>query len=87
MGRGRTVVDQVTECAVMNGIAALMVQRQAATSDLFQAWEHDYAALDTLDKALKALRENTESLAETMRGTPDAALDTLIEMSETQAAQ
>ena len=76
--RGRTALDQVAECALINGGSAAMIEKHAWPADLAPGWEQAHAALDTIDKAVTALQENTARLASAIRATPDDALELTI---------
>lgn len=73
--RGRTAVDQVAECAMINGgTAAVVVNRGWSDIDMAE-WRQAQAALDTLEKAVARLRENTARLTAAIRAAPDEALE------------
>lgn len=72
--RGRTVVDQVAECAMINTGSAQMVADRAWPDVDMAQWRQTQAALDTLDKAVAQLQAGTAALTAAIRATPDDAL-------------
>lgn len=74
LDRGRTALNQMAECAFLNGLFTTVVE-QRAWSDLDrEQMARERAALNTLDKAVATLRQNTARLAAAVRATPDEAL-------------
>ena len=71
LGRGRTVIDLVAECAITNEMSIKLLHErvwdEAGREERLEA----RAALDTLDKAGVSLRESTRALAEAIRAIPD----------------
>ncbi len=78
LNRGRTVTDQMAECAALSGGAAELIAARAWQDRLVEENQWMRAALDTTEKAAAALRENTDKLAAVIRATPDAHLTTEI---------
>ncbi len=76
LDRGRTARDQMVECAALNGGVAALVRARAWDDSLVEKDRQARAALDTMDKAARALRENTRALTDAVRATPDEHLAT-----------
>ena len=70
-GRGRSVVDMVAECAVVNQMSIALLRDRAWDEAGREERRKARAALDTLDKAGASLRENTRALADAIRAVPD----------------
>jgi len=70
-GRGRSVVDMVAECAVTNRMSIALLRERTWDEAGREERREAHAALDTLDKAVASLRENTRALADAIRATPD----------------
>ena len=75
LGRGRTALNQVVECALINGGSVTLIETHAWPAEMADGWEPAVAALDTLDKAVDSLRENTVKFAASIRATPDDILE------------
>jgi len=75
LGQGRTALNQVAECALINGGSVRLIEKHAWPAELAEGWEQASAALDTLDRAVAVLRENTAKLAAAIRATPDDSLE------------
>jgi hypothetical protein len=74
LDEGRSALDQVAECAVINQWAtSLFVDRVMPELDN-EAYANACAALDTVDKAVAALRDSTAALASAIDSVPDDAL-------------
>ena len=78
--KGRTVIDQIAECAVINRMAIKMLQGRAWDTAGREQRQRDRAALDTLEKARASLRENTSALVEAIRAVPDDELELELEL-------
>ena len=73
--KGRTVIDQVAECAIINRMAIQVLADRAWDTAGREQRQRDRAALDTLEKARVRLLENTLALAEAIRAVPDDHLE------------
>jgi hypothetical protein len=74
LGRGRTVIDLVAECAITNRMSIKLLHERAWDEAGREERRQAHAALDTLDKASASLRENTRALAAAIRALPDDQL-------------
>lgn len=74
LGRGRTVIDLVAECAITNKMSINLLHERAWDEAGREERRQAHAALDTLDKAGASLLENTRALAEAIRAIPDDQL-------------
>ena len=62
LDKGRTAIDQVAECALINGmIADILIKRADPVAD-WEAYGKAKAALDTADKAVAVLNETLGQL-------------------------
>ena len=73
--KGRTVIDQIAECAVINRMAIKMLQERAWDTAGREQRQRDRTALDTLEKARVSLQENTSALVAAIRAVPDDQLE------------
>lgn len=71
LGRGRTVLDLVAECAITNKMSIALLRDRRWDEAGREARQKAHAALDTLDKACDALAESTIALANAIRAIPD----------------
>jgi len=76
--QGRTVVDQVAECALINGASVQVLREHGWDESGSEAFQEAHTSLDTLDKAAARLQENTAALAAAVRAVPDSDLDTIL---------
>ena len=81
MGNARTALDQVSECAMLNGGMANLLHTRTMEGFDFEQYERTRATLqqDT-DALLSVLRENTAKAAAAIRAVPDANLDDQIQL-------
>lgn len=75
LGRGRTVIDLVAECAITNRMSVKLLHERAWDEAGREERRQAHAALDTLDKAGASLQKNTCALADAIRAIPDDQLD------------
>ncbi len=71
LGRGRTVLDLVAECAITNKMSIALLRDRRWDEAGREARQKAHAALDTIDKACDALAENTAALAAAIRAVPN----------------
>ena len=76
---GRSALEQVAECAVINGWAAQIFRDRVMPELNTGTYQGACAALDSADKAVAALRANTESLVSAIESVPDDALGVQIQ--------
>ena len=74
LGKGRTALSQLAECAVMGTLAAKIVQAGAYQESLMAEWGDMLATLDTPKKAITQLREGAAALASAIREAPETDL-------------
>lgn len=74
--KARTALDQVIECALLNGYTADLLQSRRWAADAMEVFQRDKAALTAQDwETLHArLQENTARVAAVIRAVPDDAL-------------
>jgi hypothetical protein len=75
LDEGRSALDQLAECAVINAWAAQVFRDRAVPPLDGDAYAKECAALDTVEKAAAALRSATQTLVSAMESLPDDALD------------
>lgn len=80
LDQGRSVIDQVAECAAMNGAVIQVLRDHAWDESGSEAFQTTHASLDTLDKAVGRLRENTLALAAAIRAVPDDSLESPVSL-------
>ena len=78
LDQGRSAVDQIAECALINGASVQVLRDHAWDESGSEDFQEAHASLDTMDLAVARLRENTAALAAAIRAVPDADLDTTI---------
>lgn len=78
LDQGRSVVDQIAECALINGASVQVLRDHAWDESGSEDFQEAHASLDTLDMAAARLQENTAALAAALRAVPDSDLDTTI---------
>ncbi len=71
LGRGRTVIDLIAECAIVNSMSIRLLHERAWDEAGREERRQAHAALDTLDKAGASLRDNTRALVKAIRAIPD----------------
>ncbi len=74
LGYGRTVLELVAECAVTNEMSIKLLHERVWDDAGRAARRKAQAGLDTLEKACRALVENTAALAAAIRAIPDDQL-------------
>jgi len=74
LGRGRTVIDMIAECAITNRMSIKLLHERVWDAAGREERRQAHAALDTLDKAGASLQENTRALADIIRAIPDDQL-------------
>jgi hypothetical protein len=80
MDKGRTAIDQVSECALINGMLAdILISRTDPVAD-WEAFDQARAALDTADKAIGVLHETLGKLQGAYAALPAEDEDTQITM-------
>ncbi len=81
-GNSRTALDQVAECAVLNGYTADLIQTRTWQRDWFAKFpaEKAEAAAQDWDALHARLQENTRRVAQAIAAVPDEALAEEIEM-------
>jgi hypothetical protein len=75
LDQGRSALDQIAECAVINAWSAQLLRDRVVPPLDGEAFGKACSELDTGDKAVAALRANTESLASAIESVPDDALE------------
>jgi len=79
--KARTAMDQMAECAVLNGYTADLIKTKVWPSTGYPAFAAEKERLSTSWDILHAmLEENTEKLIETIKSVPDADLEIVIEI-------
>ena len=80
--KSRTALDQMAECAVLNGYTADLIQTRAWHKDWFAKFpaEKAEAAAQDWETLHARLQENTRRVAQAIAAVPDAALTDEIEM-------
>lgn len=75
-GKSRTALDQLAECAVLNGYTAELIGARAWQADTFARFREEKAEAAALDwEALRArLQANTRRVAAAIAAVPDEAL-------------
>ncbi len=76
--QGRSVIDQLAECALINGASVQVLRDHAWDEAGSEDFQEVHASLDTVDMAAARLQENTVALAAAIRAVPDGDLDTTI---------
>ena len=77
---GRTAFQQIVECAVIYGVgAAIFTERRMPPMEP-DSFGKAMAALDTPEKALAALKTNSDALARAIEAFPDEHLDETIQL-------
>ena len=81
-GKGRTALDQVAECALLNGYTADLIQNRRWADNAMETFMKDKAEAEALDwDALHAkLQENTKRLIAALQAVPDGDLQNPIQM-------
>lgn len=78
LDQGRSVVDQMAECALINGASVQVLRDHAWDEAGSEDFQEAHAALDTLDMAAARLQENSAALAAAIRAVPGSDLETII---------
>ncbi len=76
---GRTALNQIAECAVINAYGAQTLRDRAAPPFEGNAYQQACAALDTVEKAVAALSDSTKELSAAIETLPDDQLETKIQ--------
>ena len=77
----RSALDQVAECAILNGYTTdLITTRQWKQDAMAQFLEDKTALMQGEDKVTALLEENAQKLAAVIRAVPDDALETEIQL-------
>jgi len=82
LGRGRTVIDLIAECAITNRMSIKLLHERAWDAAGHEERRQAHAALDTLDKASASLQENTRALVAAIRAVPDDQLELAITLPD-----
>ncbi len=77
---GRSALDQVQECAVINGFFTGILRDQAVPPLDWGAYKAACAALDTPDKATTALTDSAKALAAAIEAFPEDKMDDTVTM-------
>lgn len=72
---GRSALELVQECAVINGFFASILRDQAVPDMQWDAYKAACAALDTADKATEALTANADQLVAAIEAFPEDRLE------------
>ena len=77
----RTALDQVAECALLNGYAAELIQTRQWAMNRFDTYRQEKAEAEGQgwDHLRELLEKNTSRVADAIRSIPDDALDSEIE--------
>lgn len=74
-GRARTALDQMAECALLNGYTVAMIQTRQWPDDAFAAYSQEKAEAVRDEAALnRLLQDNTERVVAAIGTVPDDAL-------------
>jgi uncharacterized damage-inducible protein DinB len=78
----RSALDQVAECAILNGTTAAIIQSRQFPHDFdFEAYARQKSELaQDRDAALKLLHENTPRAVDAIRAVADADLEVSVDM-------
>ena len=77
----RSALDQVAECAILNGYTAdLIITRQWKQDAMAQFLQDKTALMEDAEKVIAFLEENAHKLVAVIRAVPDDALDTEIQL-------
>ncbi|HLV80236.1 MAG TPA: DinB family protein [Chthonomonadaceae bacterium] len=79
LDNGRTILNQMAECALANQKWADILRRRAWVSYGEEAWQQAFSELNTLDKAAARLQETTANLVEAILALPDEEMDGLVQ--------
>ncbi len=74
LGKGRSALSQLAECATMNTLAARIVAAGAYQESLMAEWGELLPTLDTPEKAVSQMREGAAALTSAVREAPEADL-------------
>lgn len=80
MDAGRSALEMVQECAVLNRFFAAAIRDGKAPEWSWDAYKAETARLDTPDKAQKALEEATDELATAIEGVAETSLDQIVSL-------
>jgi hypothetical protein len=80
-GTARATLDQLAECALLNGYAADLIQSRKWTMNNFDIFRQEKAEAEALgwEHLRELLEKNTSRVADAIRAVPDDALDSEIE--------
>lgn len=81
-GKGRTALDQVIECALLNGYTVDLIQNRRWAENAMETFMKDKAEAEVLDwDALQAkLQENTKRVIAALQAVPEGDLQDPIQM-------
>ncbi len=80
MDAGRSALELVQECAVLNRFFAAAIRDGKAPEWSWDAYKGETARLDTPDKALKALEDATDELVAAIESVAEADLDQVVSL-------
>ena len=80
LDKGRTAVDQVAECALITDWVAQTLEDCALAPMDWEAYGTTKASLDTVEKALSALKPATERCIAALRQLPAEKADDIVEL-------
>ncbi|NLI00558.1 MAG: DinB family protein [Chthonomonadales bacterium] len=78
LDKGRSALEQVQECAVINGFFASILRDQAVPEMQWDAYKAACAALDTAEKAAEALSASAKQLVADIEAFPEDRLDATV---------
>jgi hypothetical protein len=78
--KGRTALSQLQECAIIGGFTIYTLKNKALPPDFQEAFGRETAQLDTVDKAVARLEQQTAALAETIHALPNGDLELTVKM-------
>jgi hypothetical protein len=77
---GRSGLDQLQECAIICGMATAVLKAHAFPADFQAEYGRQMAEIDTIDRAVTRLKENSAALELTILALPDADLEKTVSM-------
>ena len=75
LDEGRTVLDQIQECAVITGMFAVAFKDRKFPEDSSQYYSDGLKSIDTIEKAVELLKSNADSLATGIESFSEADLE------------
>jgi hypothetical protein len=79
LDEGRTALDQVAECAVINSWCAIVIRDHVVPAFEGETYKQECAKLDTPDKALAALTSSTDQLVAAIENLQDEHLESTVQ--------